>query len=109
MLKVDDLTRGEELWIWRQRQGLNLVEAAERHNMTRKNYMLAEHGDGIAKIKVTPTLSETIRVLRRRSKKTRDELCEELGICHVTWLKWERDPKSPGHKTLVDYWTRATK
>jgi len=97
-------TSGEVLWVWRKRHRLSVVDAAKALGVTRLAYAEAEHDRWPATISldppITPTTAELLRVCRRRSGVARDDVAEYLAVCHVTYLKLERE----ANERLVNLW-----
>ncbi len=97
-------TAGEILWTWRKRHRLSVTTAAKRLSLTRAHYVEAEHDrcsfTDISNVLLTPTVSELLRLRRRRSLVARDDVARCLGVSHVTFIRWERsaDPR------VISFW-----
>ena len=119
-LDMRNLSAGEELWLWRNRQkspterrrsrigtGLSQIEAAERLRVTHQYYNKAERDrmavrDIMALLpeKVWPETCELIALARRRSRRPLREIIPDMGITRISYLQQERsaDPR------IVAYW-----
>lgn len=81
-------SRGEALYVWRKRRGLNQVRAAEQHGVTPDKYREweADRGEDIPrKLVGRLRLNEVCALLRRRKGQTQAQLAEELG-CTRYWV-----------------------
>jgi transcriptional regulator with XRE-family HTH domain len=90
-------TMGERVWVWRRRQELTLVEAAQRLGVGRGHLVDWEADRSVPPPSVcrrvaslTLTSTEVLRLLRRRSGLGSRGAAMAYGVSHVSLLRLER-------------------
>lgn len=98
-------TRGESLYIWRKRRGLNQVRAARDLHVHPDLYRQweADQGEDIPR-KIVGKLKphEVCTLLRRRAGKTQAALAEEMGLTRYWVVMMENGEGSIDR--LLRYW-----
>jgi len=99
------LTEAERLFLWRSRKRMNQTQAARTFKRSRQYYSWMELGrrpvpKGAARITYPVHGREVLRLLRRRSGKTLEEIGRSIGVSRPTVMHFERetDPR------LVEFW-----
>lgn len=109
LVSASSLTRGERLRIARRRRGYTQASAAQQYEVPVAVYRSWEVGEDSSDIPDVPVgvlaEHEQCWVLRLRSKKTLEELREEVNLCGY-WLSMMEKGKVPCRR-LVDFWRRA--
>jgi hypothetical protein len=101
------MTLGELIWTWRQRQGFSLVEAANRFGVAKGRWVGFEADrfdppDLICQqtTDLNPTITEELRVWRRRSGLGSRGAAKAFGKSHVSLLRLER----AGSQELLEWY-----
>lgn len=107
------LTRGEQLWLWRQRSGRTQRTQRRKLKLTEGAYrQLEQDAPGVcwparllhrlfAEFAIAPaTPVEMARIMRRRKGWTLAHLAHKLGVTRQTLYHWERS----GSPQLLHYW-----
>jgi transcriptional regulator with XRE-family HTH domain len=108
LVSTSSLSRGERLRIARRRRGFTQARAAQQYEVPVAVYRSWEVGeDSSAPDAAVGALAEHEQcwVLRLRSRKTLEELREEVNLCGY-WLSMMEKGKVPCRR-LVDFWRRA--
>jgi len=99
----------ERLRIWRERAGLNQLQAADRLGLTYREYLALEKGRAPAtRLRISlpraGSLSrgEECLIMRLRAGKTQAQVAAEIGCCR-RWVMLMERGEAPAD-TLVWYW-----
>jgi len=102
---TDNLTTGERLTILRRRNNLTQADIATKYSVSQMTVSMWETNavqfPGIVNEIQDLHGGERCYVLRRRLKLRVKETARELGVSHVTLLKWERH--GPSDDRYKDY------
>lgn len=115
-LKMNDLTHGERLFVWRRREGLSQKQAAKHWKVTLPVYreweaVIPTGGDTevpnppVVSLKKLGSLKphEAFTMLRRRFEVSQATLAETLGVTQNYLCLMERG-KTPSLARLEQYW-----
>jgi len=103
---LTDQTFGEQLWLWRRREGIKQVHAAARFGLGRTSYWLRET-DQIEfelprwwRYGVEPSVGDLCALARRRTGLSLRRTAARMGISHVILLRRE----AASHPDLRAFW-----
>lgn len=99
-------TQAEEVWLWRRSKGYTMRRAAKALGVGRtslwkrlkENTALPRPAPRV----LNPSLPLILALARRRYGRGLKPLAKELGVSHMTLLKWE----ARGEEALVGWWCR---
>jgi len=107
LLRTRDLTRGEKLYVKRNRLGITQLEMSVSMGVVPAQYRAMEQdveGSEAPYITLGASLEprESYTIMRRRAGYSRAELAEEIGVS-AFWLRKMEKGLAP-IKRLADYW-----
>lgn len=110
MYALSSLTPGERLFIWRRRNGMTVVTAAEALGTTPHYYKQWEN-DRAPDATLAPPVAleplstgEACTIARRRAHWSIDQMKEKLKWSHVTQIRWEAEPSRDKAKNPLYQW-----